>query len=55
MYVYESMYPSVGTYTKKEVASILCTKEKSIKLKIMDVQMLVVVTAAYLLLLLQQP
>ena len=39
VYVYDSMYPSVGTYTKKEVASILCTKKKAIKLKIMDVQM----------------
>jgi hypothetical protein len=38
VYIYDSMYPSVGTYTKKEVASILCTK-KAIKLKIMDVQM----------------
>ena len=33
------MYPSVGTYMKKEFASILCTKKKAIKLKIMDVQM----------------
>ena len=39
VYVYDSMYPTVGTYTKKEVASILCSKKKSIKLKIMDVQM----------------
>ena len=38
MYVYDSMCPFVGTYTKKQVASILCTKE-AIKLKIMDVQM----------------
>ena len=28
-----------GTYTKKQVASILCSKKKAIKLKIMDVQM----------------
>ena len=33
------MYPSVGTYTKKQVASIVCTKKKAIKLKIVDVQM----------------
>ena len=39
VYVYDSMYPSVGTYTKKQVASILCSKKKAIKLKIMDVQM----------------
>ena len=39
VYVYDSMYPSVGTYTKKQVTSILYTKKKAIKLKIMDVQM----------------
>ena len=39
VYVYDSMYPSVGTYTKKQVASILCSKRKAIKLNIMDVQM----------------
>ena len=36
VYVYDGMYPSVGTYTKKE---ILCTEKMEIKLKIMDVQM----------------
>ena len=28
VYVYDSLYSSVGTYTKKEVASILCTKSQ---------------------------
>lgn len=39
VYVYDSMYSSFGTYTKKEIASILCTKKSEIQLKIMDVQM----------------
>ena len=30
VYVYDSMYPSVGTYTKKEVASILCMKRSQL-------------------------
>ena len=39
VYVYDSMYPSVGTYTKKQIASILCTEQSEIELHIMDVQM----------------
>ena len=39
VYVYDSMHPSVGTFTKKEIASILCTEKQKIQLKFMDVQM----------------
>ena len=39
VYVYDSMFPSVGTYTRKQIASILCTKQSKIELYIMDIQM----------------
>ena len=30
--VYDSMYPSVGSYTKKQIAAIVCSKENTITL-----------------------
>ena len=32
------MYATVGTYTKKQIASIVSSSEKEIKLKMMNVQ-----------------
>ena len=39
VHVYDSMYPSVGSYTKKQIASILCTEQSKINVHTMDVQM----------------
>ena len=36
--MYDSMYATVGTYTKKQIASIVSSSEKEIKLKMMNVQ-----------------
>ena len=36
--MYDSMYATVGTYTKKQIASIVSSSEKDIKLKMMNVQ-----------------
>ena len=36
--VYDSMYSSVGHYSKKQIAALLCSKEKEVRLKMMDVQ-----------------
>ena len=38
VHVYDSMYPSVGSYTKKQIASILCTEQSKIDVHMMDVQ-----------------
>ena len=38
IHVYDSMYATVGTYTKKQIASIVSSSEKEIKLKVMNVQ-----------------
>ena len=38
IHVYDSMYATVGTYTKKQIASIVSSSEKEIKLKMMNVQ-----------------
>lgn len=38
IHVYDSMYPTVGTYTKKQIASIISSNEKEIKLKMINVQ-----------------
>ena len=37
--VYDSIFPSVGSYTKKQIAAIVCSKEKTITLKMRNVQM----------------
>ena len=37
--VYDSMYPSVGSHSKKQIAALLCSKEKELRLLMMDVQM----------------
>ena len=41
VHVYDSMYSSVtvGTYTKKQIASILCTEQSRIELHTMDVRL----------------
>ena len=39
VHVYDSMYPSVGFYIKKQIASILCTEQSKIEVHTMDVQM----------------
>ena len=52
VHVYDSMYSSVRTYTKKQIASILCTEQSRIELHTMDVRMQAGV--AYLQLHLQQ-
>ena len=38
-YMIVAMYPSVGSYTKKQIASILCTEQSKINVHTMDVQM----------------
>ena len=38
IHVYDSMYPTVGTYTKKQIASIV-SASKNIELKMMNVQL----------------
>ena len=38
IHVYDSMYATVVTYTKKQIASIVSSSEKEIKLKMMNVQ-----------------
>ena len=37
--VYDSMYPTVSTHAKRQIASLLVTSQKEIKLRHMDVQM----------------
>lgn len=38
VYIHDGMYPPVSTYTKKQIAALLCTKKHRIILKIMGVQ-----------------
>ena len=38
LHAYNSTYPSVGSYTRKQIASILCTEQSKIELHNMDVQ-----------------
>ena len=37
--VYDSMYPSTGTYTQKQIAALISSKEKEIVIKMMNVQL----------------
>ena len=37
--VYDSMYLSVGSYTKKQIAAIVCSKENTITLSMRNVQL----------------
>ena len=37
--IYDSMYPSVGSYTKKQIAAIVCSEENKITLNLMNVQL----------------
>ena len=37
--VYDSMYLSVGSYTKKQIAAIVCSKENTITLNMRNVQL----------------
>ena len=36
--VYDSLYPSVGTYIQKQIAALLHTREPEIKVHMMDMQ-----------------
>ena len=37
IHVYDSMYPTVGTYTKKDIAPTVSASEKNVELKMMNV------------------
>ena len=39
IFVYDSTYPSIGTYTKKLIAALVSSQEKKIVIKMMNVQL----------------
>ena len=39
IFVYDSMYPLIGTYTKKQTAALVSSQEKKIVIKMMIVQL----------------
>ena len=39
IFVYDSMYPSVGTNTKKQIAALVSSQEKQIVIKMMNIQL----------------
>ena len=39
IFVYDSMYHSIGTYTKKQIAALVSSQEKEIVIKMMNVQL----------------
>ena len=38
IFIYDSMYPSLGTYSKEQVAALLASNEEKVHIRMMDVQ-----------------